>query len=315
MNDDLMAEFFTDTQSHLEAIEELILIIEKEGFASGAIDDMFRRVHSIKGNAGVLGLGPIHTEGMKFETFLDGIRERKAATADEMDQMFSGLDALREIVGRVREEKGMGHAPKREEPKRQAPQAPAATSASPVPPQSQPVSDTRVEVPEKPSSPIPQPAHEERERVSRVIHDEDLVTFLSFELDSELFGVEILKVREIILREIVTPVPNTKSFVQGVMNLRDQIIPVFDLRRRLGMGSGGNDEKNVVIIEIGKVTTGLLVDDVKGIVTIAGKDIAPPQQFHGSVPTDFLYGIGRTGEGTIVLLDALDLCDPEELLY
>ncbi len=126
-----------------------------------------------------------------------------------------------------------------------------------------------------------------------------------------------MKVREIILKEEITPVPNTNRFVLGVMNLRDQIIPVFNLKEKLNIEDYDKsiDEKNIIVIEIQKTTTGLRVDEVTGIVTLTKEKISPANDFSGSIPTDFLRGIGQSDDETIILIDVNDLCDPEEKLF
>ncbi|MBI5813984.1 MAG: chemotaxis protein CheW [Nitrospinae bacterium] len=326
--DDLIIEFFADCQAHMEGIEEALLRFEKEpASSSGLIDDIFRRAHSVKGNAGVLGVGSIHAEGQKFESFLEGIRQRKRATPEEMDNMFTGLDALRAVIAMEREAR-MGSGPKEKvgsEPKNHAPPPPpppsapqqpkSAPAAAPAPiPQPQPAKEAgpRMET-LKPISAAPAQADAKTSGAAAPAMPESS-TFLVFDLGDESYGIEIMKVREIILSDSFTPVPNTKPFVLGVMNLRDQIIPIFDLKKRLGIGDGG-DERNIIIVEIGKVTTGLKVDEVTGIIAFEKSEITPARAFQGSVPTEFLFGMGNSGKGTIILLNTNDLCHPDELLY
>ncbi len=93
--DEILQEFWVDTQSHIEAIEECLLHLDKDGSRSDLIDDIFRRVHSLKGNAGVLGLLEIYTYGQEFESFLEEVRERRQAAREEVDHMFEGLDRMK----------------------------------------------------------------------------------------------------------------------------------------------------------------------------------------------------------------------------
>jgi len=314
---EIIDEFYTDTQSHIESAEEIFLKLDKDPANAELIDNVFRSVHSVKGNAGVLGFSTIHAEGAKLETLLEVIRERKHVDTGEMDALFSALDALKESVHVARH--GKTEAPEKEpEPPKEVP---AKAAPKPVP---------QVQKPSAPVPPAPQatpsaatapqadtePVADKPQNDPRPVNDTR--TFLTFTLGAEKYGLAIMDVREIILMDVVTPVPNTKGFVDGVMNLRDQIIPVFSLKRRLGMADGessSDTERNIVIVEILKVITGLKVDDVTGIVNIHAKDITSPDRFLGGIPTDFLHGIGETPDGIIILLNSADICEPEGLLY
>jgi len=329
MEEDIYTEFYADSQAHIEGIEESILKFENNPSESELIDDIFRRAHSIKGNAGVLGITSIHTEGQKFESFLEGIRERRKATPEELDQMLAGLDALKAVIGHERDAK-IGLKPAQQTPKA----APAPPPPPPAPPKAAapkpsvapaPPVPAPPSAPKTPAAPVappsPAPAAEahpvEGEQAAKPSAPAAPVTqtFLLFDLSGERYGVEITRVREIILMDSITAVPNTKPFVRGVMNLRDQIIPIFDLKMKLGLGLDENPEKNIIIIEISKVTTGLMVDEVTGIINLTQKEITPAANFGGSISGDYLYGMGNVGNGAIMLLNALELCDPNEILF
>ncbi len=119
--------------------------------------------------------------------------------------------------------------------------------------------------------------------------------------------------------EPITPVPNSKPYVSGVMNLRDHVMPVFDLKEKLDIFMGeiadAGEEKNIVIVDIDGLTTGLKVGEVTGIVTIPVGKIVNPSHFRASLQTDFVFGIGKTDEGSVILLDAMQLCSVDDFLY
>ncbi|VAX15890.1 hypothetical protein MNBD_NITROSPINAE02-1272 [hydrothermal vent metagenome] len=318
-NEGLIAEFYEDTQAHLENIEVDVLKLEKDHSQSDLIDAVFRRVHSIKGNSGMLGLDQIRVTGEVFETFLDKIRERRTATSEEIDKMFTHLDALKKVVSQTKGETGEPEIRAEETPAEAEPMATTQEiSATPGDPMS-PVGQSAPQVESK-----PRPAGK-ADNLDMVDDEDDnarndsgiSTTYLTFKLEKEHYGVDIMKVREIILREEITPVPNTDSFVLGVMNLRDQIIPVFNLKKKLNIEDYDKsiEEKNIIVIEIQKVTTGLRVEEVTGIVTLGKDQISPANDFSGSIPTDYLHGIGQSEEETIILIDVNDLCDPEEKLF
>jgi len=132
--------------------------------------------------------------------------------------------------------------------------------------------------------------------------------YLTFSLGAEEYGLEILKVREIIGYIDVTAVPQTPHHVRGVINLRGQVIPVVDLRAKFGMETAEvTDQSCIIVVEIlqddRKYSMGIIVDHVQEVLDIAGKDIEDSPQFDASVRTDFILGMGKVGDSVKILLD------------
>ncbi len=132
--------------------------------------------------------------------------------------------------------------------------------------------------------------------------------YLTFALAQEEYGLEILKVREIIGYIDVTAVPQTPHYVKGVVNLRGQVIPVIDLRAKFGMETTGvTDETCIIVVEIAHAgrtfSTGIIVDHVQEVLDINGQQIEEAPQFGASVNTDFILGMGKVGESVKILLD------------
>ena len=132
--------------------------------------------------------------------------------------------------------------------------------------------------------------------------------YLTFALANEEYGLEILKVREIIGYIDVTAVPQTPSHVKGVINLRGQVIPVVDLRAKFGMATTDvTDETCIIVVEITqnsrKFNTGIVVDRVREVLDIAGGNIEEAPRFGASVNTDFILGMGKVGDAVKILLD------------
>jgi purine-binding chemotaxis protein CheW len=128
--------------------------------------------------------------------------------------------------------------------------------------------------------------------------------YLAFTLAGEEYGVEILKVREITRLTDVTPVPCTPWFIRGVMNLRGKVIPVADLRLRLGMPETQPTAHTcTIVIQSGAGEMGIVVDGVLEVVGLSAGDIEATPSFGASVDVSFIAGIASAGARTIILLD------------
>jgi purine-binding chemotaxis protein CheW len=139
---------------------------------------------------------------------------------------------------------------------------------------------------------------------SRVSFAADGSQYLTFSLGHEEYGVEILKVQEIKGYSTITPIPNTPPHVRGVMNLRGTIIPVVDLRSKLGMPTAECSPFTViVVVKVGSKTMGLVVDAVSDVLNIPSRDLQPTPDFGAQVDAAFISGMAKAGEKLVVLLD------------
>ena len=139
---------------------------------------------------------------------------------------------------------------------------------------------------------------------SAVAEGEMAGKFLTFFLAAEEYGIEILKVREIIGMMEITPVPRTPAYIRGVLNLRGKVIPVVDLRLKFGMDAIEQTEETcIIVVETGGGERGIIVDKVSEVQTIAAQDIEPTPSFGEEVETDYILGIGKTAGRVRLLLD------------
>lgn len=145
-------------------------------------------------------------------------------------------------------------------------------------------------------------------------HNDNQDKFLSFCLGKEEYGLEILRVREIIGVLDITPLPQTASYVKGVINLRGKIIPVIELRNKFGMQSIAYDEETcIIVVEVNDPTSGeqfemgVIVDSVREVKNIGRSMIEPPPKFGGALNTEYIMGMGKVTEGdhqrVLILLD------------
>lgn len=132
--------------------------------------------------------------------------------------------------------------------------------------------------------------------------------YLTFRLANEEYGLEILKVREIIGLMDITRVPKTPEYIRGVINLRGKVIPVLELRLKFGMEAKQDTEETCIIVvdiagETGSVLMGILVDAVSEVLDIQPEEIEDPPSFGAGFDTRFILGIGKVKNTVKLLLD------------
>lgn len=144
--------------------------------------------------------------------------------------------------------------------------------------------------------------------------EDKLHQFITFSVENEEYGVDILAVREIIAWSEVTRLPNTREYVRGVLNLRGSILPVFDLRCRFGMGLTEVSKTHVIIVLYvdGKLI-GILADSVSQILHVSDSDFRSVPDVNLIVDQEYLAGLVSAGERMVAILDVNHLFDPAVL--
>jgi len=136
--------------------------------------------------------------------------------------------------------------------------------------------------------------------------------FLTFALNSEEYGIEILKVREIIGVMDITTVPQTPDFMKGVINLRGKVIPVVDLRLKFSMSEEEYTQKTcVIVVEADNSQVGIIVDSVSEVLDIKSGEIEETPGFGQGIDTDFIMGLGKVKEKIVILLDIEQILSSE----
>lgn len=139
--------------------------------------------------------------------------------------------------------------------------------------------------------------------------DENENKFLSFFLGNEEYGVEILRVREIIGLIDITPLPQMPSYVKGVINLRGKIIPVIELRAKFALDPKEYTEETcVIVVEVTeeddeRFHMGVIVDNVSEVIDIPRSNIDPAPKFGGAMNTSYILGMGKVKDKVLTLLD------------
>jgi purine-binding chemotaxis protein CheW len=155
------------------------------------------------------------------------------------------------------------------------------------------------------------PEERSRARESRPA-DGELLQLVGFHVGEEEFGINILRVQEIIRAQQLTRVPNSPEFMEGVMNLRGKIIPVIALRKRFGLEAVAPDKQNrIVVVEIQGTVLGFVVDAVSEVLRIPAGTVEPPPRL-GLVEREYVSGVGKLGDRLLILLDADRLMSGDE---
>jgi purine-binding chemotaxis protein CheW len=145
---------------------------------------------------------------------------------------------------------------------------------------------------------------------------EKAMQLVGFMIGSELFGVNILSVQEIIRTTPITPIPDSPDFIEGVINLRGNIIPVIDLRKRLNLLGDGFDENNlwIVILNVDNRVTGFIVDRVTQVLKIHSDIIKPPPDIVvAGLQSQYISGVCKINDNLLILLDFNQILQIDEI--
>ncbi|MGA9392574.1 MAG: chemotaxis protein CheW [Candidatus Sulfotelmatobacter sp.] len=141
---------------------------------------------------------------------------------------------------------------------------------------------------------------------------QELLQLVGFHVGGEEFGINILRVQEIIRSQQLTRVPNSPDCMEGVMNLRGKIIPVIALRKRFGLEQVPPDKQNrIVVVEIQGNVLGFVVDAVSEVLRIPADTVEAPPRL-GAVEREYVAGVGKIGDRLLILLDADRLMSSSE---
>ncbi|NDY55632.1 purine-binding chemotaxis protein CheW [Desulfovibrio sulfodismutans] len=143
--------------------------------------------------------------------------------------------------------------------------------------------------------------------------DAELMQLVTFSIGEEEFGVDILKVQEIIRMMEITKVPRAPDFVEGVINLRGKVIPIIDLRKRFGLSTRDHDKHTrIIVIEINNMIVGFVVDSVSEVLRIPSNTVEPPPPVVSGLESEYISGVGKLEDRLLILLDLDRLLSGEE---
>ncbi len=139
------------------------------------------------------------------------------------------------------------------------------------------------------------------------------IQLVSFELAQEEYGIEITKVREIILMGGITCVPQTPEYIKGLINLRSTVIPIVDLRLRFGLtAQEATDETRIMVVNVAGKTIGIIVDAVSEVLRISQDQISPTPPTVAGLGREYLTGLVQLETRLLIMLDIDKILDEEE---
>ena len=146
------------------------------------------------------------------------------------------------------------------------------------------------------------------------VHDNIMMQLVTFNLSEEIFAIDILNIQSINRMIELTVIPNSPDFVEGIINMRGQVIPIISLRKRLGM-EVINYDKNTrfIIMEIKNKIVGFIVDAVNEVLRINSKICTPPPPLSGGIDTDYITSVAKLDEKLLILLDLNKIISKKEI--
>jgi len=150
------------------------------------------------------------------------------------------------------------------------------------------------------------------------VNKTDSKQLVTFQLGEELYGVNIMDVKEIVRVQAIRNIPNAPVYVEGIFNLRSEIIPIINLHKRFHLRKLVTSEEDellsgFVILDIDGMKLGVIIDRISRVVTIEKEDVQPPPQMFSGIGAEYIQGVVRQEEGYLIILDIRDLFNPKEL--
>ncbi|AEJ19944.1 chemotaxis protein CheW [Gracilinema caldarium] len=141
---------------------------------------------------------------------------------------------------------------------------------------------------------------------------------VTFQLGEEHYGIDIMDVKEIVRLQDIRPIPNAPSYVEGIINLRGEIIPIINLHKRFHIKRAviGEDEEllsGFIIIDVDGMKLGVVIDKIARVVTIENEQIQAPPQMLSGIGAEYIQGVIQNEDGYLIILDIRRLFNPKEL--
>lgn len=140
------------------------------------------------------------------------------------------------------------------------------------------------------------------------------VQYIKIAMGDEMFGIDIMYIDNIVRMQHITRVPKVPHYIKGVINLRGEVIPVFSLRLKMGMEEIEETNKfRIIILKVDGDSVGIIVDEVREVITIEKEEIEKPYHDSSSSTQNFLMGVGKHADGLVSLLDINEILSEKTL--
>jgi purine-binding chemotaxis protein CheW len=154
--------------------------------------------------------------------------------------------------------------------------------------------------------------------VHKEVNKSESKQLVTFHLGEELYGVNIMDVKEIVRVQEIRAIPNAPTYVEGIFNLRSEIIPIISLHKRFHLKKMITSEEDellsgFVIVDIDGMKLGIVIDRISRVVTIEKEDVQPPPQMFSGIGAEYIQGVVHQDEGYLIILAIRDLFNPKEL--
>ena len=144
---------------------------------------------------------------------------------------------------------------------------------------------------------------------------------VTFQLGEELYGVDIMDVKEIVKIQAVRSIPNAPYYVEGIFNLRSEIIPIINLHKRFHLKKmevseddvSGEFEGGFIILNIDGLKIGIIIDRIARVISVNKEEVQSPPQMLSGIGTEYIHGVVRQDNGYLIILDIRSLFNPKEM--
>lgn len=146
-------------------------------------------------------------------------------------------------------------------------------------------------------------------------HSEPVSRWVTFQLEHETYGIDVMQIREVLRSPEISPVPGAPSYVLGIINLRGNVVAIIDTRSRFGLPSHEeiDDASRILILEAGDYVVGFLVDSVSEVAELKNEEIESAPDTGSGDSSRFISGLYNRKEGLLILVDANKLLSDDEL--
>ena len=154
---------------------------------------------------------------------------------------------------------------------------------------------------------------DERRNANEKVDNDEVLQWVTFKLDSETYGINVMQVQEVLRYSEIAPVPGSPTYVLGIINLRGNVVTVIDTRQRFGLNPADiTDNTRIVIIEAEKQVIGILVDSVAGVVYLKASEIDEAPNVGNDDSARFIQGVSNREGELLILVDLNQLLSDDE---